>query len=75
MLRLSTKWSEFFRDEPETGMGYVVVTVILKDGCRYARAVVTGDIIGSINGNTVIPFTEDDIAGFEVTHDKTGLHR
>jgi hypothetical protein len=34
MLALSAKWAEFFRSNPETGMGYSVVSVILKDGQR-----------------------------------------
>jgi hypothetical protein len=80
MLRLSSKWVEFFRMHAETGMGYTIVTVVLKDGKRYPRVAVTGGVIGSVDGGSAIPFIEDDIAEFEddiaefiVTHDKAGL--
>jgi hypothetical protein len=43
-------------------MGYVIATVILKDGRHYPRAVVTGGIIGSVDGESIIPFSEDEIA-------------
>lgn len=56
-------------------MGYHIVTVILRDGRRYPRTVVTGGSIGSIAGEAGIPFAEDEIAEFVVTHDKTGLHQ
>jgi hypothetical protein len=74
MLQLSSKWAEFFRSRPETGMGYVIVTVVLKDGRRFPRTAVTGSTIGSIEGSPVIPSTEDEIAEFIVSHDKTRMH-
>jgi hypothetical protein len=65
------KWAEFFGNRPETGMGYTIVTVVLKDGRRYPRVTVTGGVIGSVDGEPDIPFSEDDIAEFLVTHDKS----
>jgi hypothetical protein len=75
MLSLSPKWADFFRSQPETGMGYVIATVILRDGRQYPRAAITGGVIGSIDGSAVIPFTENEIAEFVVTHDKAGMRR
>ena len=75
MLTLSSKWANFFRRQPETGMGYTIVTVVLKDGRRFPRVAVTGGVIGSVEDETSIPFREDDIAEFVVTHDKTNLSR
>ncbi|HWE75815.1 MAG TPA: hypothetical protein VG328_21825 [Stellaceae bacterium] len=70
MLRLSENWAEFFRRSPETGMGYWIVTIVLKNGRRFERVAVTGGTIGSIEGSPTIPFGEDEIAEFIVTHDK-----
>jgi hypothetical protein len=73
VLQLSSKWAEFFNGHPETGMGYVIVTAILKDGRRYPRVAVIGGMIGDVDGDPTIPFTEDEIAEFIITHDKTDL--
>ena len=51
-------------------MGYVIATVLLKDGRRFARATIIGGVVSSINGSPDIPFTEGEIAEFVVTHDK-----
>lgn len=54
-------------------MGYVIVTAVLKDGRRIERAAVVGLTIVSIEGEPTIPFTENEIAEFIVTHDKRKL--
>jgi hypothetical protein len=70
MLQLSRKWASFFLTQPETGMGYVMTSVVLKDGRRFDRACVIGGSVSSVDGQTEIPFTEDEIGEFVVTHDK-----
>ena len=70
LLKLSPQWHERLHRLGETGMGYVVVTVILKNGQRIHRVAIVGDVIADIYGVNQIPFTEDDIADFVVTHDK-----
>ena len=75
MLSLSKKWASFFRSQPETGMGYVITTVVLNDGQHFDRVCVTGGFIGSIDGRSDIPFQESEIREFIVTHDKRGLSK
>lgn len=70
VLRLSEKWGVFFRDQPETGMGYVVVSVFLSDGRRFDQAVVSDGFLTRIRGLDVIPFCEEAIDHFVVTHAK-----
>ena len=48
MLTLSDKWAPFFRSIHETGMGYVIVSVILKDGRQFDRVCVVGGTITKI---------------------------
>jgi hypothetical protein len=62
MLTLSDKWASFLNSMPETGMGYVIVSVILKDGRRFDRVCVDGGVITKIGESTTIPFAEADIA-------------
>jgi hypothetical protein len=64
MLALSDKWAAFFKSIPETGMGYVIVSVILKDGRRFARVRVVGGVIAKVGDLDAIPFAESDIAQF-----------
>ena len=70
VLRLSEKWAAFFRDQPETGMDYFVVSVFLTDGRRFDQAVVSGGFLTRIRGLEVIPFPEEAIDYFIVTHAK-----
>lgn len=65
MLALSNKWAPFFRSIPETGMGYVIVNVVLKDGRRFERVCVDSGVIVKIGDSKIIPFTEADIAEFK----------
>jgi hypothetical protein len=71
MFRLIDKrFSDYFRDQPETGMGYWITTVHLKDGRHFPQAVVSGGCLSRIRHHDAIPFLEVDIDCFEVTHDK-----
>jgi len=70
MIALSDRWGTLLRDQPETGMGYWVVSVVLRDGRRFDRAVIVGGILTQVYGLSDIPFTEADIADLIVTHDK-----
>jgi len=70
MLRLSDKWAPDLLREPETGMGYQTVTVVLKDGRRFEGITVIGGIIGSVNGSHDIPFEDCDIDKILVTHNR-----
>ena len=75
MLRLSPKWTRQLVLMPETGMGYQVATVALKDGRRFDQVVVVEGRITQIRGRADIPFTEDDILQIVVTHDKWDFGR
>ena len=71
MLPLTEKrFSDFLRRQPETGMGYWVTTVTLKDGRRFPQTVVAGGVIVRIRDQKSIPFSEAEIESLEVTHDK-----
>ena len=69
MLNLSPKWARELVLMPETGMGYQIVTVTLKDGARFDQVAIIGGCISQIRGRDDIPFTEEDILNIVVTHD------
>jgi hypothetical protein len=73
MLQLSDKWAAALLGERETGMGYQVVTIRLKEGRRFDGVAVTGGIIASIDGHDDIPFSDSDIAAITVNHGRRRL--
>jgi hypothetical protein len=69
VLRLSERWREFLLSQPETGMGYQIVSVVLRNGRRYDCVVVVDGCIAEIRGDQEIPFGVGDIEEMIVTHD------
>ncbi len=69
MLQLSDKWGPRLAQQPETGMGYQIATVVLSDGRRFNDVLIQQGLITRIKGLTVIPFNEPDIIDIIVTGD------
>ena len=69
-MHLPQKWAKELASKPETGMGYQVVSVVLKDGKRFDQIAVVEGAITEIRGRTDIPIAEHDIAEIILTHDK-----
>jgi hypothetical protein len=67
MLELSQGWLPRLESQPESGPGYRVATVFLRDGTRYEGVVVVGATITAIAGSATIPFVESEIADILVT--------
>jgi hypothetical protein len=70
MLRLSDRWVQHVQAQGETGMGYHIVSVVLKDGRRFDQGVVVLPYLGGIRGYDKVPFREDEIEQIVVTHDR-----
>ena len=75
MKMLPDKWVKVILREPETGMGYTIVTVLLGDGRRYERVVIDSGYITKVYGYNNIPFDPADIANIIVTHNKWDFDR
>jgi len=66
------KIAEFLKTQPETGMGYQIVTVFTIDGKAFERVQILNALeIGTVDGNTDIPFNTFEIDKVELTHDKS----
>jgi hypothetical protein len=70
MITLSKKWATELASKPETGMGYQVVSIVLKDGRKFDQVAVVEGRITEMRGRKDIPFTEEQIAQMILTHDK-----
>ncbi|HEY3149094.1 MAG TPA: hypothetical protein VGJ75_22210 [Dongiaceae bacterium] len=64
------KWRQRVCDLPETGMGYVVVSVELRDGRTFDQVVIDSGIASRVRGLPDVPFAEDDIVGITANHRK-----
>lgn len=67
MLQLSDKWGPRLVNQPETGMGYQIATIILLDGQRFHKASIVEGVITEIKNVEGIPFTEAEIEDIVVT--------
>ena len=75
MIKLTEKrFADYLRRQPETGMGYWIVTVYLKDGRVFPQVAVNSGIITRVRNFDNVPFVEADIDHLEVTHDKWNWH-
>jgi hypothetical protein len=70
MITLSTSWAQELVSQPETGMGYQIASIYLKNGQRFDQVMVVEGGITSIKDDPNIPFIESDIERIVVTHDK-----
>jgi hypothetical protein len=75
MVQLSDKWAPILVSQPETGMGYQIASIVLRDGTRYNQVVIESGVITRIRHYGKIPFKEEDIADIIVTHDKWDFSR
>jgi hypothetical protein len=64
------RFADFFKHQPETGMGYWVATAVLTDGRQYRQVLVNSGFITRVKGYEEIPFVEPEIDHFIVTHEK-----
>jgi len=69
-IQLSEKWAPVLLAQPETGMGYYVVSVILQDGRKFDQVVIDSGYITKVRGYKDIPFQESEIVEIKATHDK-----
>ncbi len=77
VMQLPEKWVTFLLDQPESGMTYQILTVVLNDGRRFERVpYVEGRIsLNGIEGFWKVPFDSTDISDVIVTHDRSGPPR
>jgi hypothetical protein len=64
------KYADYLRGQPETGMGYWIATVHLKDGRVFRQVLIEAGYVIEVRGQVGVPFTEADIDHVVVTHEK-----
>ena len=70
MIALSKKWAPILIAQPESGMGYQIATVLLRDGTQIENVIIVGGVVTDVAGKKDIPFSEEQIIDIKVTHGK-----
>ena len=68
LIQIPTGLVDFLKRDAETGIGYQVVSVELKDGRSFNQVSASEGCIIEVRGCREIPFTADDIASVRVNH-------
>ncbi len=68
------KWRVHVRAQPETGMGYIVASMTLRDGRRFDQVLLTDTgRVDRVRGLPDIPFIEDEIVGLSRSPSHTAM--
>jgi hypothetical protein len=60
--------AEHLKSTKETGIGYQVVSLELKDGSVFEQVVISEGCIIEVRGYKEIPFTHDDVVSVHLNH-------
>jgi hypothetical protein len=68
LTHISTETIAELKLQTETGPGYQVVSVMLKDGRRFDQVVTSEGCIIEVRGYAEVPFTCNEVATLTVNH-------
>jgi hypothetical protein len=69
-LPLPDYWAPILLKKAETGMGYYVANVRLRNGTIYRQVVIDSGFVANVRGFKSVPFDPADIVDIDVTHEK-----
>lgn len=77
VAELPPRWAAYLRDQPESGMTYHMLTLVLSDGRRFERVPYCAGYVdlSGLLGFGKMPFEPSDIVEVVVTHDRSGPPR
>lgn len=68
--RIPKECQALLKQAAETGIGYQIVSVELKDGRYFDQVVVSEGCIIEVRGHREIPFSVDEVASIIVNHNR-----
>jgi hypothetical protein len=68
LFTIPNEWVDHLRRQRETGLGYQVVSVNLKDGRRFDQVVASEGCVIQVRGYSDVPFKQDEVASVQVNH-------
>jgi hypothetical protein len=68
LVPIPSRFVAQLKREAETGIGYQVVSVVLKDGRSFDQVATSEGCIIEVRGYKEIPFAPDDVSALTVNH-------
>jgi hypothetical protein len=68
LIPIPCEHADVLRRHDDTGMGYQVVSVTLKNGKKYDQVVTSEGHVIQVRGHKDVPFSPDDVAAVDVNH-------
>ena len=68
LVPIPSRFVDHLKQAGETGIGYQVVSVVLKDGRSFDQVVASECCIIEVRGHEEIPFAPDDVESVSVNH-------
>lgn len=68
LVTIPNEWADSLRRQEETGLGYHVVSVSLRDGRRFDQVVASEGGVIQVRGYSEVPFQQDEVASVHVNH-------
>jgi hypothetical protein len=68
LIPIPRELADHLKRQGETGMGYQVVSVTLKNGQHFDQVVASEGFIIQVRGHKDVPFAPDDVAAVDVNH-------
>jgi hypothetical protein len=75
LIPIPRELADHLKHQGETGMGYQVVSVTLKDGKHFDQVVASEGFIIQVRGHKDVPFSSDDVALVDVNHKRWNFRR
>ena len=68
LVTIPNEWADYLKRQEETGLGYQVVSVNLKDGRRFNQVIASEGCVIQVRGYSDVPFRQDEVASVQVNH-------
>jgi hypothetical protein len=68
LVPIPSRFVDQLKRAAETGIGYQVVSVVLKDGKSFDQVATSEGCVIAVRGYKEIPFAPDDVASVSVNH-------
>jgi hypothetical protein len=68
LIQFPLEYASILKRHRETGMGYHVVSVTLKNGKRFDQVLTSEGCVIQVRGHRDVPFTSEEVAAVDVNH-------
>jgi hypothetical protein len=70
LVTIPSEFADYLKRQRETGLGYQVVSVNLRDGRRFGQVIVSEGCVIQVRGHRGVPFKQDEVASVQVNHQR-----